>query len=125
MVKVVASIVTDKQELSQTDSQVTATVCVQLQPNVEKQNSATTLRLKFKLDTHFGRATFLSDRTKERVWEVPASETQHCEDFELIITPKTEFVFKPLELELHYENVNVPSASSPGESPARRRNQFQ
>lgn len=114
--KVVASIVPDKRELAQTDNLVKATVCVHLQPNVLSLNAETKLQLKFKLDTQFGRASFHSDKTNERVWEIQATESKHCEDFELSIRPKVEFIFRPLELELHYENLNVPSVSSPGES---------
>lgn len=116
MVKVIASIVPDKRELTQTDNQVLATVCVHLQPNVENRNAKTNLRLKFRLDTQFGRASFYTDKTNERVWEIEATEAKHCEVFELSIRPKVEFVFSPLELELQYENLNAPSASVPGES---------
>lgn len=116
VVKVVASIVPDKRELAQTDNQVRVTVCVKLQPNLENSNTATKLHLKLHLDTQFGRAVFQTDKLNKREWDIQASEVQHCEEFELSIRPKLEFIFRPLELELHYENLNGPSASSPGES---------
>lgn len=116
VVKVVASIEPDKRELAQTDNQVQAKVCLQLLANVENFQSTTTLKLKFKLDPQFGRALFHSDKTNERIWEVQVSEARHCEDFELSIRTKLEYIFRPLELELHYENLQRPPATSPGES---------
>lgn len=114
VVKVVASIVTDKRELAQTDNQVRASVCIQLVANVKNLNAETNLRLKFKLDPQFGRATF-DDQTNLRELETVATEEKQCQDFELIIRPRLEFIFRPLELELHYENAVVAPAA-PGES---------
>lgn len=114
VVKVVASIVPDKKELAQTDNQVRASVCIQLVANVKNLKAETSLRLKFKLDPQFGRATF-DDQTNVRDWELLATEEKQCQDFELTIRTRLEFIFRPLELELHYENAILPPAA-PGES---------
>lgn len=116
VVRVVASILTDKSKLAQTDNQVNVNVCVHLKPNLKNIKAATTLRLKLKLDTQFRRAMFQSDKTNERIWEIQVNETRFCKKFQLSIRFNIEFIFWPLDLELHYENVNIPSASSPSES---------
>lgn len=109
VVKVIATIETDKKELAQATTDVLVKVCVHLQPNVEYSKVETNLRLKLKLDTKYQRASFNNDKTNERVWELLTTTAQQCQEFEVSVRTKYEYIFRPLELELHYENLNVPS----------------
>lgn len=113
VVKVVASITPDKKELAQNDSNVRVTVCIQLQPNVQKAGVSTNLRLKFKLDAQYGRA-FFEDKTNVRTWDLVVSDAKHCEEYDLSISSRLDQIFFPLLLELHHQNVDVPTG--PGES---------
>lgn len=106
--KVIASVETDKRELVQSESQLVASVCVQLQPNIAADAGAQIkLQLTFKLDTQFGRAFFFDDKNNVRKFEMIASTQKKCQMFDISLKYKLEDIFKPLELELHYVNLNA------------------
>lgn len=105
MVKIVASLLTDKRELVENIKELQLRVCLQLQSNLGQPNQAK-LQLKLKLDTQFSRAHFFDDRKNVRDFEILATNEKKCENFDVALTYKLSDIFKPLDLQLFYTNLN-------------------
>lgn len=112
VVKVMASIVSSKNEILLEEKSITIKVCAKLQTMTEMTNNVD-FSTSLMLDTQYNRASF-SPREIEKVLNetIKLNQMESCNDYTLHLRGTLADIFKPLTIEYRYEPIQgVPEYS--------------